>query len=113
MRLPYSLWASAVFLSFSTPSIALPTQDNSDADRVPAAAHPHFDVRPILQRWPLNKMFGKRQSEVEASADESCPVDDMYIEILDAGPSTAVQQLCNNLLDIPAATVTVSTNATM
>ena len=113
MYLPYSLLASAIVLSFSTPSIALSTADYSDANLSPAADRQDFDVQDILQRWPLNKVFGKRQIEVEAAVDEPCPTDDMYIEILDAGPSTAVQQLCNNLLDIPPATVTVSLNATV
>lgn len=110
MYISRSLLASAAFLSFSTQTGARVTQQELDTDQGLVVAHDQSQPQNILQRWPLNKVFGKRQ-EVEAFTDVQCPTDDLYIVILEAAPSPAVQTLCNNLLGIPPATVTLSTTA--
>ncbi|KAL5382960.1 hypothetical protein DPSP01_006228 [Paraphaeosphaeria sporulosa] len=110
MYISRSLLASAAFLSFSIQTGARVTQQESDAEQGLAVAHDQSRLQNILQRWPLNKVFGKRQ-EVEAFTDVQCPTDDLYIVILEAAPSPAVQTLCNNLLGIPPATITLSTTA--
>ncbi|KAF9729663.1 hypothetical protein PMIN01_12527 [Paraphaeosphaeria minitans] len=110
MYISRSLLASAAFLSFSTQTGARVTQQELDADQGLVVAHGQSKLQNILQRWPLNKVFGKRQ-EVEAFTDVQCPTDDLYIVILEAAPSPAVQTLCNNLLGIPPATITLSTTA--
>lgn len=109
MYLSRSLLASAAFLSFSMQTGARVTQQDSDAERG-LVAHDQSKPQGILQRWPFNHVFGKRQG-AEPFTDLQCPTDDLYIVILDAAPSTAVQTLCNNLLGIPPATVTISTTA--
>ncbi|KAF2438096.1 hypothetical protein P171DRAFT_491388, partial [Karstenula rhodostoma CBS 690.94] len=110
MYISHSLLASAAFLSFSTQTGARVTQQEADAERGLNVAHDQSKLQDILRRWPLNKVFGKRQ-EVEAFTDVQCSTDDLYIVILEAAPSPAVQTLCNNLLGIPPATVTLSTTA--
>jgi hypothetical protein len=112
MYISRPLLASAAFLSFSTQTAARVTQQESDAERGLVVAHDQSKFQDILQRWPLNKIFAKRQ-ETEAFTDVQCPTDDLYLVILEAAPSPAVQTLCNNLLDIPPATVTLSTTAIM
>lgn len=111
MYIPHSLLASAVVLSFSTQAGARFTpQDPNHAKRDVAEAHDDSKLEGILQRWPFNKLFANKRQEMEAFVDVQCPTDDLYIEILDAAPSSAVQVLCNNLLDIPpATTITVTT----
>lgn len=108
-----SLLASAAFLSLSAHTGARVTQQESDAEQGLAVAHDQSRIQNILQRWPLNKVFGKRQhkGEITAFTDVQCPTDDLYIVILEAAPSPAVQTLCNNLLGIEPATVTLSTTA--
>lgn len=110
MYISHSLLASAAFLSFSAQIGARVTQQESAPEPGLSVARDQSKIQGILQRWPLNKVFAKRQ-EAEPFTDLQCPTDDLYIVILDAAPSTAVQTLCNNLLDIPPATVTLSTTA--
>ncbi|KAJ4298884.1 hypothetical protein N0V90_004127 [Kalmusia sp. IMI 367209] len=135
MYIRSSLLASAVVLSFSTHAIAGVTQQDSNAERV-LALEDETEHQGLLQRWPLNKVFGKRQEAPAFTALDvlaftaldtpaftvldapaftvlECPTDDLYIEILDGAPSTAVQTFCNRFLDIPPATVTVAYTATI
>ena len=112
MFFPRSLLASAVVLFLSIQSEAWPSEQGSSTEQNLAEIPEVSEAQGILQRWSWSKIFGKRQDAVEF-VDVKCPTDDLYIEILDAAPSTAVQVLCNNLLDIPPATVTLSTTAIM
>lgn len=106
MYTPYSLLASAALLSFSTLAEARAAQQNAAQVNEPKPFA-------LLPRWPWNRLFGKKQED-EPFTELDCPTDDLYIEILDSAPSTAVQTFCNRFLDIPPATVTVTyTNATL
>ncbi|KAF1976941.1 hypothetical protein BU23DRAFT_15733 [Bimuria novae-zelandiae CBS 107.79] len=90
MYISHSLLASAVILSFSSHTGARFTEQGSDTELGLAVTNEPSKLQGILQRWPLNKFFGKWQEGAGEFIDVQCPTDDRYIELLDSAPITAV-----------------------